>query len=108
MTAGKCYYLGRIDDRTGEYECDECGASFHIADGDTIECPVCAAVENAPDLCGCPHCGGSVKIVMAWGGQDRDTPTYRAICQTCGCQTRECYYADDAAASWNDRVEGSA
>lgn len=110
MTAGKCSMVGHFDDHSTEYRCKECGALFNVADGKVIECPICATMEDAPDLRGCPHCGGSAKLVMAWGDDTPKwkTPTYRAICQTCGCQTRECYYADDAAASWNDRVEGSA
>ena len=106
MSAGKCYFVRREGASSAAYACDICGNAFVVGDGEAIECPTCAAVENAPDLCGCPHCGGYVKLEMAWEEKGLVKPVFRAICQTCGCQTRAFNYADDAAASLNDRVEG--
>ncbi len=116
MTAGRCAVLQRDADGDPTYSCEKCATTFDIPDGFVIECPTCAAMEDAPPLKECPHCGGSASLEVAWeggttkrqSGRFEPAKVFRAICQTCGCQTRGCAYADDAACAWNDRVEGSA
>lgn len=111
MTAGRCAALNRTGG-SSEYSCEKCGTTFDVPDGFVIECPTCAAMEDAPELKHCPHCGGSATLEVAWeggttkkGSRFEAAKVFRAICQTCGCQTRGCGYADDAATSWNDRVK---
>lgn len=109
MTAGRCCVLQRDADGNPSYVCDTCSTVFTIPDGGVIECPTCNEILNAPELSGCPHCGGSATIEMEWEKRHHEgAMKFRVICQICGCQTRACNYADDAAASWNDRVEGSS
>lgn len=105
MSAGKCFILQRDGGAMPTYSCDTCGTVFNIADGNLIECPTCAAIADAPELKACPHCGSPANLIPEWDQEHGKTRRFRAICRVCGCQTRACNYADDAAGSWNDRVE---
>lgn len=113
MTAGRCAVFDKRDGEEGIVcQCSTCGTVFDVPTGGLIECPTCAAIADAPKLKACPHCGGSTYLDVAWEGgmvkkgrHFESRRVFRAICQTCGCQTRGCNYADDAATSWNDRVK---
>lgn len=109
MTAGRCYVLQLTEDLNElRLACDTCATEFTLPVGEVIECPVCSAILNAPEPKTCPHCGGTAVLEVEWMGEKgARRQVFRAICQRCGCRTRACNYADDAAISWNDRVEGS-
>lgn len=50
----------------------------------------------------CPFCGGKA-IIQHEAGEDGNV-LIRAECQDCGCRTKGCETYDEAAESWNKRV----
>ena len=53
------------------------------------------------DIKSCPFCGGQATIIIPGG---RYFTFYKAECEDCGANSKECNTPEDAAKLWNKRI----